>query len=124
MKKIIFILIVLLLIATFSSCGKAYKAPLEHYILQGTNDKWVFSKSSFGIDLHRPNYKPYWYRIEKIGDFRNGFIIISQIEYSYFINKDTVRLYENYSDVYPDTLKYTLIYDRSQVNFPGIFIKQ
>lgn len=121
MKKISTLIVLGILF--LMSCSKAYYPPIETYTLQGTNDKWVFNESNFGLNLHRSNYRPYWYKIEKIGDFRNGFIIINQIEYSYFINKDTVRLYENYSDAYPDTLKYTLIYDRTQVNFPGIFQK-
>lgn len=122
MKKLQFILVILILLALFNSCGKAHYNPIEHYTLQGTNEEWVFSKSDFGVDLHRPYNTPYWYRCDKIGDFEKGFIIIDKINYEYQINKNLVELFK-YNPYLYDTLKpvYTLILDKSKRNVPGIF---
>ena len=120
MKKIL----IILLITTITSCSKYYNQPIEHYTLKGSTNIWIFSETSFGLNLHRPNKTPYWYKCEKITiNSNDGYLFFDNIEFRYLLNKDTLRLYENYSDVYPDTLKYTLIYDRNQQNFNGIFQK-
>lgn len=124
MKKIITLLVLGILFLT--SCDKAYYPPLENYYqLDKPTKKWVFNQSSFGLEVHRPNSSTYWERCEKMTiNTNDGYIVFNKTEFRYLTNKDTIRLYEHYSDVDPDTLKYVLIYDRSQVNFPGIFIKQ
>lgn len=118
MKKTIMSLI--LIIILFNSCGKVYNSPLENYYLSTNKSKiYRFNESTFGLQLWR-GYS--WVKCEKFTtSFTEGYIYFDNKEFRYSTNIDTVKLYEHYSDVYPDTLKYTLIYDRSQVNFPGIF---
>lgn len=113
---------ILLLISLISSCGKMIQPPLENYYLSTNKSKiFRFNESSFGLQLWR-GYS--WVKCEKMTiDSNDGYILFDNTEFRYISNKDTVRLYENYSDVYPDTLKYTLILDRTEVNFPGIFQK-
>jgi hypothetical protein len=122
MKKLQFILvIILLLVLFFSSCGKAVENPIEKYTLQGAKDKWVFNEGIFGLDLHRSNRTPYWQRCEKIGNNKNGTIFIDNISFNYEVDRDSVMLSGKTDS--QDLLEYSLILDRKQRNVFGIFQK-
>ena len=131
MKKLQIILVVLILLALFSSCEKSYFNPIEsYYELNNPSKKWVFSSSSFGLDVRNPYLNIdtfYWIRCEKEGNFKKGTIefdntIGDAIEFTYAVSGNTVVL-EGFNDM-GQRFKYTLIYDRQKQNFPGIFQKK
>jgi hypothetical protein len=119
MKKISFIVIILSLIVLSFSCGKVYENPIENYI-STDNKKFRFNQNSFGLQYWSGVN---WYPCIKEGDYESGYISFTGLEFEYFTNGDTVRLYEP-SDVGLKVLKRTLILDKSQHNVFGIFQKK
>jgi hypothetical protein len=124
MKKLQIILVVLILLALFSSCEKSYFNPIEsYYEINNPSKKWVFSSSSFGLDVRNPYLNIdtfYWIKCEKYKGVDNfDYIYFNNNEYMYTVNKDTLYLKIQVNRIFIPA--YTLVYNRSKQNFPGIF---